>query len=511
MRPFLLACLGLVVSGCQAPEYDDPPATTSLAEVPAEEVRLPAQPLLAAELSPFERALGDRMRAVAETTVEVEMWSGEDLVGHGSGVLVSKDGDVLTAAHVAKDPRLDLRVVLADGQHRRAVVAARDEAHDAALLHAPGAATAFLRPRAEPLEPGGWVICAGHGGEVPGERVPMRSAGVVVQRGFAWTVTEYEGPARHRRAAKTTTFPGMLALDCATAPGMSGGPVVDLDGDLVGVVVGSGGVASSIEAIRHLLPAASRAREVTPPRSPPAASPPLRRSEGRPSRAATLEPMFASPGVERSLLVLHVDGGIGVSRFDAVLVSTDGLAVAPALPLQGMTELDDRTVRANITVEGHPGARCAEVVAVEGEVALIRIAGLPPLAPEERDTSPGGLRPVGPPGTAALGEYVAAVSPRGRAFGFVTALDRHPGTVQPDPPTWGCGTLRMRFQRSHPPVTVTSALTHDAGGWTEPGSVLVDRSGRPVAIVVAERAPGLGFAVPWSEVVDRFQAWLDPS
>ena len=224
-------------------------------------------------LSPFERAVGEQIGRVEAITVEVERSSKDGIVGHGSGILVSPDGDVLTAAHVVKEKSLDYDVVFADGQRRSATVARVDMVHDAALLRAPGDPTAFARPAVQAPKAGQWAVCSGYGGQVPGERRAMASAGVIVDPSFSWEVTEFKevdgaGWRRARFPGKTTTYWPTLLLDCSTAPGMSGGPVVDLDGALLGMVVGADGIAASIEALRPLLPKVAGAP--APPREPTA-------------------------------------------------------------------------------------------------------------------------------------------------------------------------------------------------------------------------------------------------
>jgi S1-C subfamily serine protease len=514
VRRALLPWLALVASGCSQAGHDaSPPLVRAAGGAPADSIIPTALRPPPAELAPFERAIAERMRGVAETMVEVEMRSGDQVVGHGSGVLVSPNGEVVTAAHVVRDASLHFRVVLPDGPSRDAVVAAVDEAHDAAILRAPGAATAFARLAAHRPMAGDWLVCAGYGGEQTIERTPMLSAGVAVEPSFGWSRTEGGGDrfALRPLPKKTTTYWGMIRSDCWTAPGMSGGPVVDLDGNLVGVVVATGGIATSIDSIRRLLPSA-RSPAVAAPTSPSAAPAPVTKggADGLPSRDATLAAMFAPLGAERSVFDLEVGTG---PKFPAVLVTLDGLAVTPAARVTNKTpDAGEVTVAsADVVVVGRPDARCTEIVAVRGELALLRLSGL--LAPASG--SPDALVPVGFGGGAALGQLVVAVEPTRRSVGFVTAVDRHPGTTAPDAPKWsgGCGTIRMKeeqqFRRDYPPVLVTSALAHD-GDWPSYGSLVVDRSGRPIAIDVAMGAPGLTFAVPWWEVLARFDEWLRP-
>src|SRR5262249_35722489 len=158
--------------------------------------------------------------------------------------------------------------------------------------------------------------------------------------------------------------------------------------------------------------------------------------DGRPSRQATLAPMLAKTGVERSLVELEAPVGSWSSkRFTGVLVSADGLAVVPSVRLSSAKAPEGMVAAGDITVVGRPGVRCTEIVTVQAELALIRLVGLTPPSEAEGDAPP----PVGPAGAAGVGEIVATVDAGSpvRSVGFVTALDRHPGTVEPDGPRWG--------------------------------------------------------------------------
>ena len=470
-------------------------------------------PPLPADKSVFEQAVGERMRAVVESMAEVEQWSGENLVGHGSGVFVTADGYVLTAAHVVADAHLRLVVVLSSGQSRGAGVVTVDETHDIAILHAPGGAVPFARlAGSSPPRAGEWIVCAGYGGQAPGDEQPMRSAGVVSSSHYNWPVHKYP-PGGLRAAPPTTTLhPDMLLLDCPITSGMSGGPVVSLDGALVGVVVAGGhdgsAIASSINFARSHLP-----RGVAPAIAPGALSPERPCPEcgdpgSDPGREQALRPLVATltgGKLERSLVELRVGTA---PPFQAVLVSAD-LAVTPAVRVTKAQEdgRADGTEAAGLTVVGHPES-AAELVALREGVALLRLRGLDAAA-----------RPIGQASAAFVGEIVVAIdrtTPTGSA-GFVTAIDRHPGAIEPiAPPSrhGSCGTHNAAIQRSfreqNPSVTVGAALATDLV-WPRPGAVLVDREGHPAALELGSRAPGLSFAVPWAEVVGRFEPWLAPS
>jgi hypothetical protein len=390
----------------------------------------------------FERSIGERMRAIGEVTALVEMRSGDLVVGHGSGVFVSSNGDVLTAAHVVRDPKHHFRILLPNGEARDAAVVRRSVGRDVALLHSFGAPTAFAKVRAGRPARGGWVVCAGFGGEVADERVPMRTAGVVIEPAFAWEVTEYKKGRHFPIADKTSTFLGMAELAA------------------------------------------------------------VKDDEGRPSRAATLAPRFEIEDAKRSLFDIHATHAPrGSTTFTAVLVSDEGLAIAPSIRLMKDSDAKTTVAASDLVVEDHPGARCVEIIAVRGELALLRCIGL----------ALGGhpVRVIESGHDARLGELVSVVgrAEQARAFGFVTAEERHPGTVAEDQPQYGCGTLHRMLAESHPAVHVGLAIAHDAES-PSAGALLVDRTGHPVAIDVASRAPGLSFAVPWNEVLNRFAPWL---
>ena len=515
---FGLGALALVALGCRGGGAVDPtPAPTPTVATTLDATATPSAPPSSqpppAEPSAFERAVAERMRQVAAVTVEVDVRSSGTVVSGGSGVLISAAGDVLTAAHVVEHPGADFQVLLPNGERRSAVVVAVDARHDAAILHAAGdQRTAFTCPVARGPKAGAWVVCAGHGGGVPGDRELLRTAGLVVESSFPWTaVTEYVYDARRRgrRPSKSETSWEMLHVDCPTASGMSGGPVVDLDGNLVGVVVGTHAAAST-EAIRYNLLAKFTCASSEAP-GPPLAAPAAALGVDRlPSRQATLEPIFAS-AASSARSVFDVTSGTGAGlEVNGVIVTGDGLVVVPAVLVEKHTDPPSNIAAADILVLDRPDARCTEIVAVRGELALLRFSGLFSSAADGGAGPRAELRPVGPASAEAVGMVVANVASLrhhgGVAVGFVTALLRHPGRVAQDPDYSHHRSLWMQGRR-FPPVVVDSALAHDLG-YAGFGSLLVDREGRPVAIEVASRAAALGFAIPWSDVLARFDAWL---
>ena len=137
--------------------------------------------------------------------------------GLGSGFIISKDGLVLTNAHVvAGDGEVTVRLADAKREFKAKVVGA-DERTDIALLKidATGLPTVKLGKSAA-LQPGEWVAAIGS---------PF---------GFENTITAGIVSATGRSLPAETYVP-FIQTDVAVNPGNSGGPLINLAGEVVGV------------------------------------------------------------------------------------------------------------------------------------------------------------------------------------------------------------------------------------------------------------------------------------
>lgn len=134
--------------------------------------------------------------------------------GRGSGIVIGTD-EVLTSAHNLRDRTT--QVTLPDGTEVQAEVVARDPYGDLAVLRAPTGDVTSLA-FAEPAGIGSIVVSAGGGRGNP--RVAVGIVGSVQRR--------FRGPGGHAVA-------GAFEHDAALPKGASGGPVVDVEGRVVGI------------------------------------------------------------------------------------------------------------------------------------------------------------------------------------------------------------------------------------------------------------------------------------
>jgi len=130
------------------------------------------------------------------------------------------DGTVLTANHVIAD-RSAISLIFADGTKSTATVASADRKHDVATL-----APATLPQPVVPATLGG---SAEVGGEVVAIGNPL---------GLAYSVSSGVVSAVGRTATTNGgRFSGLIQFDASVNPGSSGGPLLDAEGNVIGIVL----------------------------------------------------------------------------------------------------------------------------------------------------------------------------------------------------------------------------------------------------------------------------------
>lgn len=134
--------------------------------------------------------------------------------GIGTGVTISPDGFVLTAAHVVRGHQ-EVSVKTSAGIQLQATVLRVDNAQDVALLSMPGSGYACTAPRSTPPTVGEelWAI-----GNPLGEELSFS-----VTKGLVSGLRELEDQS-------------YVQTDAPLNPGYSGGPLLDQHGQLLGVI-----------------------------------------------------------------------------------------------------------------------------------------------------------------------------------------------------------------------------------------------------------------------------------
>lgn len=162
---------------------------------------------------------------VAPSVVQVVATGAKDGSASGAGVIVDDQADILTSLHIVKDAG---RVVVrfSDGTEAPAEIIASLAEKDIAVLH-PASAPAKLQP-ATMGDPSRLAI--GVPAFVIGNPFGLTgslSAGVISGLDRSLNVPGSDKP-----------LTGLIQFDAAVNPGNSGGPLVDSNGEVVGIVTG---------------------------------------------------------------------------------------------------------------------------------------------------------------------------------------------------------------------------------------------------------------------------------
>jgi len=135
----------------------------------------------------------------------------------GSGVIVSRDGTILTNHHVVDEARA-LEVMLADGSRAVARLVGSDPETDLAVLRIEGKALPTIEfGDSDRVRVGDVVLAIGN---------PF---------GVGQTVTQGIVSALGRKQLGINTFENFIQTDAAINPGNSGGALVDSEGRLIGI------------------------------------------------------------------------------------------------------------------------------------------------------------------------------------------------------------------------------------------------------------------------------------
>ncbi|MEK9173281.1 MAG: trypsin-like peptidase domain-containing protein [Patescibacteria group bacterium] len=147
-------------------------------------------------------------------------------VGGGSGFIVEEDGLIITNKHVISDPKAEYTVILNDDRKLSAKILSRDPINDVAILkiETKGLPTVKLGSSSH-LNLGQTVIAIGNALGIFKNTVSM---GIV--SGLSRSISAQADPQSPPQEMR-----GLIQTDAAINHGNSGGPLVNLEGDAIGI------------------------------------------------------------------------------------------------------------------------------------------------------------------------------------------------------------------------------------------------------------------------------------
>lgn len=262
--------------------------------------------------------------------------------GLGSGVVIA-EGQVLTSAHNLR--RDEVAVTFADGRRETGEVAGVDRDLDLAVLSVDtGDAPAIA------WEPDG----------APGIGTPVIALANPGGRGLRATLGFVSSEGRSFRGPRGRRVRGAVEHTAPLPRGSSGGPLVDADGNLLGLnsIRLDGGLILAVPAnpaIKERTLQLARGEAPSPHRLGVAVAPPrvarrLRRAVGLPEREGLLvrevedDSPAAAAGIERGDLIVAAGAG-DIDGVDALYAALDAVPAAGGeLELTIVRGTDDRTV-----------------------------------------------------------------------------------------------------------------------------------------------------------------------
>lgn len=134
----------------------------------------------------------------------------------GSGVIISEDGYILTAGHVVQRPNMKVTVIFPDGKRVEGKTLGMQTSRDSGLMKITkkGSYPYLEMGTSKDVKRGQWIIALGH----PGGFDPKRSPPLRIGRVYAKSRTS-----------------GMIQTDCVLVGGDSGGPLFDMNGNVIGI------------------------------------------------------------------------------------------------------------------------------------------------------------------------------------------------------------------------------------------------------------------------------------
>jgi serine protease Do len=162
------------------------------------------------DLRAIEEQVTSLAQRVLPTTVALQVGRAQ-----ASGVIVSSDGYVLTAAHVIERPGRNVTIIFSNGKTARGTTLGLNPQVDGGLVQITDSGPwpyAPIAPIDETPRPGDWCVATGNPGGFQAGRMPPVRLGRVIDADRV-----------------------MIRTDCTISMGDSGGPLFDMQGRVIGI------------------------------------------------------------------------------------------------------------------------------------------------------------------------------------------------------------------------------------------------------------------------------------
>jgi len=158
-----------------------------------------------------------------------------EMTGFGSGVIIDAEGHIVTNNHVIEGSN-SIEVTLNDGRVLKASIVGRDPQTEVAVIKIKADNLQFLTfGNSNELEVGDWVLAVGN----PFNLTSTVTAGIVSAKGRGdMNIIGNRSRNPYERQSSNQTRTGIesfIQTDAAVNPGNSGGALVNLQGELVGI------------------------------------------------------------------------------------------------------------------------------------------------------------------------------------------------------------------------------------------------------------------------------------
>lgn len=181
---------------------------------------------------------------VTETITADSFYGPTPQQGAGTGIIISKDGYVLTNRHVIPEGTGSVSVVLQDGtMYENVTVVGRDPINDIAFLKIKNVSdlTAARLGDSSMMQVGQKVVAIGN---ALGQFQTTVTSGIISGTGRPVMAADGTGAAAEQ-------LENLFQTDAAINPGNSGGPLVNLNGEVIGI---NTAVAEDAEGIGFAIP-----------------------------------------------------------------------------------------------------------------------------------------------------------------------------------------------------------------------------------------------------------------